>query len=207
VVAVVAGERIEENRRRLQREHVEVRRRDEQPPASGAEAAVWKREQRVHEHGEDEVRGENADRVGNRAVRLVQHADQRGEADRGQQQAEAAIRAAAEGDHARPDEREADDCGEQRLCGGAGGDPADGDHGDRRTRRGERGEQQRDGQHRLEPRAGAFPRPVAGGGGALSRRPGPERLLVHFSRLASSAPERSAFETKPRAPLASISGP
>ena len=70
--AVVARERVEEDGERLQHEHVDVRGRDDQPAPAAAEPAAREREQRVHDDGEDDVRREHADRVGGRAVGLVQ---------------------------------------------------------------------------------------------------------------------------------------
>ena len=50
---VVAGQRVEEHRHRLQDEHVDVGGDDEHAPVRGTEAAAREGEQRVDEHRED----------------------------------------------------------------------------------------------------------------------------------------------------------
>ena len=113
MVAVVAGERVEEDGNRLQDEHVEIGGDDEHAPGSRAQPAARIGEERVHEHREDEIRREHTHRVRSRTVRVVQHADQRREADRAEQQAKARILRQPQREHARAHERQTDDRGEQ----------------------------------------------------------------------------------------------
>ena len=67
----------------------------------------------MHEDCEDEIRREHTDRVGGRTVRLVEHADQRREADGAEQQAKARVLRQPQREHARAHERQTDDRGEE----------------------------------------------------------------------------------------------
>jgi hypothetical protein len=79
--AVPARERVEEHRDRLQEQHVDEGDKHERSVRPRDEPAVREREQRIDEHGEEQVRGQDADGVGGRAVRVVECPEQRGEAD------------------------------------------------------------------------------------------------------------------------------
>ena len=207
MVAVVAGERVEQDGDRLEHEHVGVRDRDEHAAGGRLEAAARECEQRVHEQREDEIRAEHTRRVGGGAVGLVQDAEERRETDGGEEQAEAGVGPEPERDHPRADEHEADDRRQRRLDDRIRRDPAHGDHVDGGAGRGQGGHDQGDRERDGETARGVVPPPPRSRGGVVDRRARLDRLLVHPSRLASAAPERSSFETNPRAPLPSISGP
>ena len=155
VRAVVARQRIEENRHRLQHEDVEIGGGDEQPPAARVEPAARKREQRVDEHGEDDVRGDDAGGVGGGTVGVVQHADQRREADGRQEQAKAQVGPQPHRGDARAHERQAHERRQERLDGRVRRDPAHREHPDGCGRGAGRRQEQRDrerpyGRRRVE---------------------------------------------------------
>jgi hypothetical protein len=133
-----ARERVEQDRHRLYSHHGGERGEDQQAVRARAEPAVRKREQRVHEHGEDQIRRQDADRVRDGVVGVVKGAEQRREADGGEQQPEPNVRRPAERDQGGSDEREADQDAERSMSRRVRRVAADGRRVDRCGGRGER---------------------------------------------------------------------